>query len=123
MFKKFIKFLLLLPHRFSFKNLFQPILKRLIRIVFSDRKTAVILHIIGGVFVVFRILSAVLGILIFINYTDLSNIWSAAGIFTLITTYFRMIRDGFLSSIDKLFPHNPSTPTSKVIEEVGVEGL
>ena len=95
--------------KFSFKNMFQPIVKRFLKIFFSDRRTASILRLLAGIFGGFRFLNACLGFLLFINLYDFKNIYSIP---SSIITFFKLLKDNFNHALDKYFPQHPHLPKS-----------
>ena len=93
--------------KISFKNIFGPIIKRILKIFFSDRRTANILRILGSFFGLFRFLNASLGFLIFLNVFDFKN-FSFYSIPSSIISFLHLLKSNscffiyFLSSPNSL---------------------
>ena len=112
MFSKLISFL----SKFSFKNMFSPFAKSVLRFMFSDRKTGQILRVIGFFLGSFRFITFMLGLCVFISLYDFQNLFSIEGISSIIYTFYKIWMDNFKSALDKIWPNHPGTP--KLIEDI-----
>ena len=95
--------------KISFKNIFGPIIKRILKIFFSDRRTANILRILGSFFGLFRFLNASLGFLIFLNVFDFKN-FSFYSIPSSIISFLHLLKSNFEEVMDKYYPNHPHIP-------------
>lgn len=93
--------------KFSFKNIFGTIIKRFLKIFFSDRKTGSIIRFLAVIFGGFRFLNALLGFLILINTKTFTSFFDIKnGVITFLT----LLRDNYYKALNKFWPSHPHIP-------------
>lgn len=95
--------------KFSFKNTLGLIIRRFLKIFFSDRRTGSILKLFSVVFGGFRFFNALLGFLILINMKSFTGFFD---ITNGIKTFFILLRDNYYNALNKFWPTHPKVPSN-----------